>query len=113
VRLALDVAEARATGLSPGAHRLVQALAAAGRTTFTMEDCADLLPSATRWSFRTALTELTRLDLVVPSPTGQGKERSYTLVATRSATHQASQLGGLAALGGGVPPSATREVAHG
>jgi hypothetical protein len=109
VRLALDVAEARASGLSPGAHRLVQALVAAGRTTFTMEDCADLVPSATRWSFRTALTELTRLDLVVPSRTGQGKQRSYALVATR----RTSQLGGLAALGGGVPPSSTREVANG
>jgi len=105
VRLALGIAGARSLGLSPGAQQLMQALTAAGCSTFTMEDCAAALPTWTRWAFRTALDELARLDLVAPGRTGQGKQRTYALLAP--------QLGGLAALGGAVPPSVTREVVNG
>jgi hypothetical protein len=108
-RLVLAVVKSRASGLSTGAQQLLRTMKAAGRTHFHMEDCAELLPSWTRWSFRATLTELVRLDYLLASRTGQGKRRTYSLLANRSS----AQLGGLAELGGTNPPSSTREVANG
>jgi hypothetical protein len=118
-RLVTALAGRRVAGLSSQAQRLLNALWSARRTAFTMEDLTALLPDWSRWAFRAALAELSRLDYVAAGRSGRGKLRDYTLVATPTATpataydHAGRELGELAAVGGGGSANASREVVNG
>lgn len=118
-RLVTALAGQRVAGLSSQAQHLLNALWAARRTSFTMEDLTALLPDWSRWAFRASLAELARLDYVAAGRSGRGKLRDYTLVAT-SATAAATaydqpgrELGELAAVGGGQSANPSREVVNG
>ncbi len=122
VRLATSLAASRASDLSAQARQLLACLWASRQTTradkdqpitFTMDDLGTLLPTWTRWTFRAALDELTRLDCVDAGRGGRGRLREYVLVATPTAYDKGGRgVGELAAVGGAPPPTATREAIH-
>jgi len=114
VRLAAGLAASRAADLSAQSRQLLSVLWAAGRDVFSMDDMAALLPEWTRWSFRAALDELTRLDCIDAGRGGRGRVRLYTLVAAPATAYDngPGRVGELAAVGGAHPPTPTHEARH-
>ena len=102
--IATHLAANRASDLSSSARHLLLTLSTSGRTTFTMDDVTQWLPTASRWEHRTAVDELVRLDYVDAGRGGRGRVRQYTVV-TSTASTTAGQVGELAAVGGTIPPT--------
>lgn len=110
VRLATSLAANRATDLSAQARQLLASLWSGQRTTFTMQDVKALL-GWSRPTCRTVLDELVRLDCVDAGRGGRGRLREYTLVlAAKDYDKDGRGVGELAAVGGAIPPTPTREA---
>jgi hypothetical protein len=114
VRLATSIAASRVADLSAQSRQILARLWTAGLHEFTMDDLAGLLPGWTRWGFRTAIDELTRLDCIDAGRGGRGRLRSYVLVAIPAAGrgHRIQDVAGLAGNGGEIPPTQTQGAQH-
>ncbi|MBA3845073.1 MAG: hypothetical protein H0X45_00370 [Planctomycetes bacterium] len=84
VRLMGDVA-GEDEGCRPQALELLDAVRAAGRASFTINDLEPLRPTWTRHAFRASLDELLEHGLLVSPRGGRGHLRSYQVAAVRAA----------------------------
>ena len=69
------------TSMGRNARLLLDALTQAQASTFSLNDCQRLLPQWGRTMFRSAITELMRLDYVASTRGGRGRAHDYTLLS--------------------------------
>jgi hypothetical protein len=100
-----------ASGMGHPARRLLAAITATDRATFTMADLTDLMPGACRWTIRCALDDLLALNyLASSSRRGRGTVRTFERVGNLDST---PRLASLAPVGFSEQAIVTTKVSNG